>query len=582
MKNEQLFDELVKKNIIDSALAEKILHEAELSNTSAEELLYDRAHVDESAIAKVKSALLGAPYKKINPALIPEELFKLIPKDTSQNYRVIPIEKTGDMFVVGMLHPDDLRAQEALRFIAKRERVSLGVYLVTPSDLAEVWRRYLPYKDEIESAIKEMNLKQSESDRVVALEEGARTPDDAPIIKIVASTLRHAVESAASDIHIEPQRNYLRVRFRIDGELHEVASLPGVLSQPVISRVKVLAKLRLDETRMPQDGRFRTLISGREIDFRIATFPTPSGEKVAIRVLDAIGGLKDLKDVGLNNQDYEIVENALNAPFGMILISGPTGSGKSTTLYAMMQKLNSDAVNIVSLEDPVEYFMTGINQSQVKPEIGYTFASGLRQILRQDPDVVMVGEIRDTETASLAVNAALTGHVMLSTIHTNNSIGVIPRFIDLGVPPFLLSSALNIMLAQRLVGKVCQKCRKEEIAEGEIRESIEKAIKELPEKVRKEIVSKFGNGPYHTYRAGGDASCPACKGKGIKGRVALLEVFQMTREVGKIINKSFTEADLWEEARRQEMITLRQDGIMKALEGKVLIEEVLRETEEEE
>lgn len=580
MTNKQLFEELVKKNVVDNATAEKILREAELSNSLPEELLYSRTNIDQVAVAKVKSALLGAPYKKIDASAIPDDLLKLIPKDTSQNYRVVPIEKKDNMLIVGMLHPDNMQAQEALRFIAKRERVSLGVYLVTPSDLSEVWRRYLPYKDEIEAAVKEMNIKQEESDRLTALEEGARTPDDAPIIKIVASTLRHAIESNASDVHIEPQRNYLRIRFRVDGELREVSSLPAVLSQPVISRVKVLAKMRLDETRVPQDSRFRALIVGREIDFRIATFPTPSGEKVAIRVLDAVAGLKDLKDIGLNDRNYKLIEDALDAPFGMILISGPTGSGKSTTLYAMMQQLNSDSINVVSLEDPVEYFMTGVNQSQVKPEIGYSFASGLRQILRQDPDVIMVGEIRDAETASLAVNAALTGHVMLSTIHTNNSVGVIPRFIDLGVPSFLLSSALNIMIAQRLIGRVCTKCKREESVEGEVKDALEEAIRELPEETKKTVVSKFGNGPYKVYRAGGDAKCTACKGKGTKGRVALLEVFQVTRELMKIIGGHFTESDLWDEAKRQGMITLRQDGVMKALEGTVLIEEVLRETEE--
>ncbi len=578
MNDKKLFEELEAKGIINHDTAQKILREAELANLSAEELLYERTNADQVAVAKVKSEILKAPYKKVNAVSISEETLQLIPKETSQNYRVIPLEKTKDMLIVGMLRPDDVRAQEALRFIAKRERVSLGVYLVTPSDLSEVWRRYIPYKSEIDAALREMNLKPT-GGGLVALEEGARTAEDAPIIKIVASTLRHAVEIGASDIHIEPQHNYLRIRLRIDGDLREAASLPVELSQPVISRIKVLAQLRLDETRMPQDGRFRTLIAGREIDFRIATFPTPSGEKAAIRVLDAVQGLKNLKDVGLNTRDFRIIEEALSAPYGMILISGPTGSGKSTTLYAMMQKLNSESVNIVSLEDPVEYFMTGINQSQVKPEIGYTFSSGLRQILRQDPDVIMVGEIRDSETASLAINAALTGHVMLSTIHTNNSIGVIPRLIDLGVPAFLLSSAVNVMLSQRLIGRLCSKCKISEEAGAELQKEIEKEIASLPEDVKKEVIAKYGNGPYTIYKLGKNADCAVCGGKGIKGRVAILEVFQMTRELGKIIGGKFSESDLADESVRQKMITLRQDGILKALSGSVMIEEVFRETE---
>lgn len=583
MTDQELFKELVNKKAISEDVAEKILKEASVSGSSAEELLYERRAADEVAIAKVKSAVFGAPYKKIDPASISEDLLKIIPKDTSQNYRIIPVEKRDGMLVVGMLHPDDVRAQEALRFIAKRERVSLGVYIVTPTDLSLVWRRYVPYKDEIESAVKEMNLRSGAlgDDRVVMIEEGARTSEDAPIIKIVASTLRHAIESGASDIHIEPQRKYLRIRFRIDGELKEVAALPALLSQPVISRVKVLSSLKLDENRVPQDGRFRTIIAGREIDFRVATFPTPAGEKMALRVLDSITGLKGLKEIGLNDYNLAILERAVNAPFGMILISGPTGSGKSTTLYAIMQKVNSEGINVVTLEDPVEYFMSGINQSQVKPEIGYTFASGLRQILRQDPDVIMVGEIRDAETASLAVNAALTGHRMLSTIHTNNSIGVIPRLIDLGVPSFLLPSALNVMLAQRLLGKLCTSCRKEYDVPSEIKTDLYDEIDKLPEKLKSEVKQKYGAKPAHMWKVEPNPECKICRGKGISGRVAIFEIFEMTKQLGDIVAGGFTEAKLWEEARRQGILTLRQDGILKALEGIVGIEDVFRETSEE-
>ena len=578
MTDQELIQELVKKQIISETDATKVLREAELAEASAEEILYSKRLTDEVSVAKIKSTLTGAPYKKIDATAIPAELLKLIPKDVSENYRVVPIEKKDNTLIVGMLRPDNERAQEALRFIAKRERVSLGVYIVTPSDLALVWRRYQPYKDEIASAIKELDV-ETDDRNIVLLDEGMHSAEDAPIIKIVASTLQHAVEMLASDIHIEPQRTYLRVRFRVDGELREVASIPSVLSQPVISRIKVLAKLRLDETRVPQDGRFRTMIAAREIDFRVATFPTPSGEKVALRVLDSSTGLKGLKEIGLSDYNFKFVDAAANAPFGMILISGPTGSGKSTTLYAVMQRLNTDEVNIVSLEDPVEYYMNGINQSQVRPEIGYTFASGLRQILRQDPDVIMVGEIRDEETASLSVNAALTGHVMLSTIHTNNAVGVIPRLVDLKVPPFLLASSLNLMLAQRLVGQLCPDCKKQEEAGPDLQKIIRSEIEELPEEIKIGVKKKFGENKYSVYHPSSGGKCPTCKGKGTKGRIAIFEVFRMTRELGDLIMSQFTEGKLWDEAHRQGMITLRQDGILKALEGKVLIEEVLRETE---
>lgn len=580
MTDQELFKELVKNNIVDEITSRKVLEEAGFTERSAEEMLYEKRLVDEIAVAKIKSSILGAPYKKIDPDSISDDLLKLIPKETSQNYRVVPLEKKQGLLVVGMLRPDDLRAQEALRFIAKRERASLGVYIVTPSDLALVWRKYVPYRSEIEAAVKEINIKPGTGDRLVLLDEGARNVEDAPIIKIVASTLQHAVEIRASDIHIEPQRTHVRVRLRVDGELKEAITLPPSLGQPVVSRVKVLSNLKLDENRVPQDGRFRTMIAGREIDFRVSTFPIPSGEKIAIRVLDPVTGVKGLKEIGLSDYNYELLQEALNAPFGMILISGPTGSGKTTTLYAIMQKFNSEKVNIVSLEDPVEYFMNGINQSQVKPEIGYTFASGLRQILRQDPDVIMVGEIRDDETASLAINAALTGHVMLSTIHTNNSIGVIPRLIDLGVPAYLLPSALNIMAAQRLVGELCPKCKKELKALPDVQALIKDEIDMLPKALKEEIVSKYSaKGPYSVYHPEPDPSCTICKGRGTYGRIALFEIFRMTRELMEIIGTGFSEGKLYDEAKRQGMVTLRQDGIIKALEGVVSIEEVLRETE---
>ncbi|MEK7077053.1 MAG: GspE/PulE family protein, partial [Patescibacteria group bacterium] len=335
------------------------------------------------------------------------------------------------------------------------------------------------------------------------------------------------VEVKASDLHFEPQRKRLRIRFRIDGDLQEVASMPMALIQPVVSRVKVLASLKLDETRIPQDGRFRTIVNEKEIDFRVATFPTPNGEKVVLRVLDSSIGLLGLEKLGLQGHNLKVVEKGLERPYGMILLTGPTGSGKTTTLYSMMQRLNTEKVNVVSLEDPVEYFMEGVNQSQVKPEIGYTFASGLRQILRQDPNIVMVGEIRDSETAGLAVNAALTGHLVLSTLHTNNALGVIPRLIDLGAPAFLLSSALDLMIAQRLVGRLCPDCKKEAKAPSEAEKIISDALKTLPDDTKKDV-SKFSP-PYTIYRPEPKEGCETCKGKGIAGRVALYEVLIMTR-----------------------------------------------------
>lgn len=574
MTDQELAQALVTKGVLRDADRAEIEKTTRFGGVSFEDALYARRVVGEGEVAKVKSELTGVPWRDVDVRGVPDELFKVIPRETSLTYRVIPIGREKGMLVVGMLRPDDLRAQEALRFIAKREGVSLGVYLITPSALQAAWRRYAPYRTEVEAAVKEIGRLPNEGEDRVLLEE-ATAGEDAPIIKIVAATLRHAVENRASDIHIEPQRSRLRIRTRIDGRLEEVSSMPPSLAQPIVSRVKVLARLKLDETRIPQDGRFRTLIQGKDIDYRVATFPTPGGEKVAIRVLDPTTGMKGLEEIGLAPHHLPIVERAMERPYGMILISGPTGSGKSTTLYSMMQRLNRDSVNMVSLEDPVEYFVEGMNQSQVRPEIGYTFASGLRQILRQDPDIIMVGEIRDSETANLAVNAALTGHVMLSTIHTNNSIGVIPRLIDLGVPAFLLSSALNLMMAQRLVLRLCPECKKETKATKEVSDIIDEALSTLPPAVKAGVKAKA---PYTVWTAMPKETCPTCKGKGTAGRVALFELFQMTREVSDLITTSFTEGKLADEARRQGMVTLRQDGVLKALQGTVSMEEVLRET----
>ncbi|NCP58598.1 type II/IV secretion system protein [Candidatus Wolfebacteria bacterium] len=576
MENKTLLQELTKEGLLTEESAKKILQESSLIRKSAEELIYDRRLVDEEKIVGIKSRLSGVPYKKIKTDEIKDELLKLVSEETVRNYKVIPINKSDNLLVMGMLNPDDAKAQEALKFIAKQLRVNLGIYLITQSDWEAILRRYSPYRSEVEAAIKSFNLQPGQGlasgQKIIQLEEGVTVSEEAPIIKMVASTLKEAVWQKASDIHIEPQRNRVRIRFRIDGQLQEVSSLPIELHQPILSRVKVLSNLKIDETRIPQDGRFRTVLFGRDIDYRVATFPTPVGEKVAIRVLDPTVGLKGLEELGLVGRNYQVIREGIEKPYGMILITGPTGSGKTTTLYAVMQILNKEDVNIVSLEDPVEYFIEGLNQSQVRPEIGYDFPSGLRQILRQDPDVIMVGEIRDNETANLAIHAALTGHIVLSTLHTNNALGVIPRLINMKVEPFLLPPSLNLMLAQRLLPRLCQQCKKAEKAAEKIQEIIKKELEKLPKDLTKDL-----NEPYEIYHSTG---CPACQSKGVSGRIALFEILTMTPELEEIINTSPTEHRILEEARRQGMISLRQDGVLKALKGLISIEEVLRETME--
>jgi len=575
MENKVLIQELIKEELLDENILKKVLQDASLSGRKVDELIYERRLINEEKVNEIKSRLLNVPYKKIKAGEVPDDVLKLIPEETLRNYKVVPISRSADVLVVGMVYPDDVKAQEALKFVAKQARLNLGIYLVSYSAWEEMLRRYSPYKSEIETAIRSLNLRSGKegasSRKIVILEEGAAVSEEAPIIRIVASTLKEAVWQKVSDIHIEPQRDRLRIRFRLDGTLREVSSLPIELHQPIVSRVKILSNLKIDETRAPQDGRFRTILFNRDIDFRVSTFPTPVGEKVAIRVLDQTVGLKGLEELGLVNRNYQIVKEGIEKPYGMILITGPTGSGKTTTLYALMQILNKEEVNVLSLEDPVEYFIDGLNQSQVKPEIGYDFASGLRQILRQDPDIIMVGEIRDNETAGLAIHAALTGHIVLSTLHTNNSLGAIPRLIDMGVEAFLLPTALNLVVAQRLIPRLCEKCRKAEIAPEKIQEIIKKEADTMPKEM------KDFKQPYEIYQPVG---CPVCNGKGFIGRVALFEILKMTPELRDIINSSFAERKIFEESKRQEMITLRQDGILKALKGMVSIETVLRETME--
>jgi len=578
MKNQDLLKALVEADFLTREDGEKIFREAESTKRSAEEIVYSRNLIPEIELAKIKSKLLKIPYKKIEPESVTEDIFKMIPGDTARTYKMVPLARAKELLTVGMVHPDNPQAQEALRFIARQQKINLGVYVVTPSDVNQVLKKFSQFTEEIQSALQALGVKPGEGtspfQKIVRLEEGISAgATDAPIIRIVSSLLKEAVNLEASDIHIEPWRSKTRVRFRVNGDLEEFTALPAELSQAVVSRVKVLANLKLDETRIPQDGRFRTLIFEKEIDFRVASFPTPNGEKVALRVLDPAVGLRSLEDIGIIGKNAELLKSGILKPFGMVLLTGPTGSGKTTTLYALMRLLNTEEVNILSLEDPVEYTIEGVNQSQIKPEIGYDFASGLRQILRQDPDVLMIGEIRDSETAGLAVHAALTGHIVLSTLHTNNAVGVIPRLIDMGVSSFLLPSSLNLMAAQRLLSRICQRCKKPKEVPAQVAQIIKKELGKLGAA----LASKYQE-PYQVYHASG---CAACKHKGVSGRIAVFEVFQMTPSLADlVVSPELNENRILEEAKRQGMIFLRGDGILKALQGLVNIEEVIRETEE--
>lgn len=573
-----LLQQLVQKGILEKEKAISMEFEIKNSGKREEEVILEKGIVSENFLFSLKSENLKIPLKEVVIEEVPLKILELIPEESARYYKMVPLAKKDNLLEIGMVYPEDLGAQEALQFLARRNKFSYKVFLITPYYLNKLLKQYRTLKKEVSKALEELESELEEEKieaKPLRAAEFEKLAEEAPIIKVVAVILRHAVEGSASDIHIEPGKSKSRVRFRTDGVLHSSIFLPLRVHPAVVARIKILSNLKIDETRIPQDGRFSTKIGELDIDFRVSTFPTTTGEKVAIRVLNPLEGLKNFDQLGLERRNLQVVKTAIRKPFGMILATGPTGSGKTTTLYAILRILNKEGVNIVTLEDPVEYFIEGVNQSQVKPEIGYSFAQGLRQVVRQDPDIIMVGEIRDEETAALAIHAALTGHIVLSTLHTNNAVGVIPRLIDMGVKPFLISPALNIAIAQRLIGVLCSECKKKVKADKDVQNLILKEIQELPESVKSKI--KISS-PLMVYQAQG---CKKCNFRGFSGRIGVFEVLEMTEPLAKIISKGPDEFKIEEEAKRQGMLTMKQDGILKVLDGITTIEEVLRVAEEQ-
>jgi type IV pilus assembly protein PilB len=572
-----LIDQFVEKGILDREKANALSTEARRLNKKDDEILLETGAVPEQVLYQAKSEILRIPLREVDSEKIVLEILELIPEDTVKYYQMIPLSKTDKMLEVGMVYPEDLKSQEALKFLSRQQGFTYQVFLITPTTFRDLLKKYRDLKKEVGLALEELETELKEEagrkeEQTAA--EFERMAEEAPITKIVAVILRNAVEGLASDVHIEPTQNKLRVRFRLLGQLHSSIFLPLKIHPAVVARIKILSNLKIDETRIPQDGRFSIKVEGKQIDFRVSTFPTTLGEKVAIRVLDPKVGLGTFEELGFAGRNLEVLKKGIIKPYGLILVTGPTGSGKSTTLYAILQLLNKEGVNIVTLEDPAEYFIEGINQSQVKPEIGYDFATGLRHILRQDPNVIMVGEIRDEETASLAINAALTGHIVLSTLHTNNSVGVIPRLVDMGVKPYLIAPTLQLAIAQRLVRRLCDACKKKIEPKAELRDIIEKELAVLPESVKKDLkVTK----PLAVYTTKG---CNKCGNTGFSGRIALYEILLMTESLADIISKEPSESRILKEAKAQGMITMKQDGIIKVLQGITTIEEVLRVAEE--
>ena len=563
----RVLDALIESGALSAPEAGLVRKDAAQKKISIDEALMERGF-DEDLIARARSEALGVSVFSLKNKKIPFDTLKLISEESARHYQFAPLGQDGAALLVGMVNPDDIEAKEALNFIATRLSRPFKIFLISRKDFAAILNEYKGISGEVNKVLGELEsaFSQEEGPQLKkAIEQESVFVEDAPITKMVAVILRHATEGRASDIHIEPAHDQLRVRFRVDGILYTSLLLPMSVHDAVVSKVKILTNMQLDEKRRPQDGRFSTHIEDREIDFRVSTLPTYFGEKVAIRILDPLTGIHTVDDLGLAGRNLELIREGLKRPYGLVLITGPTGSGKSTTLYAMLSALNQERWNVISLEDPVEYSIEGVNQSQVRPEIGYDFAEGLRNILRQDPDVIMVGEIRDKETAQLAIHAALTGHLVLSTLHTNNAIGVIPRLIDMGVEPYLIAPTLALVIGQRLVRTLCPESREEVAVEGALQKKLLEEVRAMPENVRKDVEI-----PPVIYGAKPSGLCP----KGTRGRMALFEVLTMTRELGRIVLEDFSEEKIEEEAKRQGMLTMHQDGILKVLEGKVGLEEL--------
>ena len=574
---ESILDVLTQKGVIVKRQVFDIKRKAKEEGKTVEDILYAMG-INEDDVLAAKSEAFGIPSTSLAEREITYDILKDVPEESARYYKFVPIGKTDEgALEIGMLNPEDMRAQEALRFIANRLGLSsYQVYLIKPEDFNKVVDHYKSLGGEVTKAVSDFEkefasaslLKEGLSQTV---EEAGKISEDAPITKMLGVILRYAVEGKASDVHIEPTQDKVKVRFRVDGVLYTGLFLPKGTHNALITKIKVMTNMKIDESRVPQDGRFHARILDKEIDFRVSTFPTTFGEKVAIRILDPGSSNRTLEDLGIEGRNREMLGEGIKRSFGMILITGPTGSGKSTTLYTLLKEIDREALNVVSLEDPVEYFMPGINQSQVRPEINYDFASGLRSILRQDPDVIMVGEIRDKETAQLAVHAALTGHLVLSTLHTNNAIGVIPRLIYMGVDPFLLPSTLTLAVGQRLARRLCEESRKAVPIEGRIKEIIDEQIETMPE-IHKEAVKALNTG--NVYEGQASSACP----KGTRGRIGIYEVLAMTPELEKIILEGPSEANILAETRRQNMLTMRQDGVVKALKGVIALDDLLEVT----
>ncbi len=562
-----LITEFMERGLISPADNQKI-NEALSDGKSLDEALIEDLGIDESKIIEIKKEY----FHDINffdvddDYMVPDEVLKYIPLDTVKRFKLVPIKISDDgYFDVGMLDPEDLTAQTTLQFISTDIGYPYRKNLISYSDYKRIKSFYSGAKNEVSKALGQYGITEEVSKKLGNDITEQIIQDDGPIAKIVKNIIKEAAKKAASDIHIETHEKEIVVRYRVDGELEQELSLPSKISNAVVARIKILSKLKIDEKRKPQDGRFSGKFEGRKIDFRVSTFPTFYGEKVVMRLLEQDRGALPLEKIGLNDENLEIIHKMIKHSYGIILVCGPTGSGKTNTLYSLLNQVDKEKKNVVSLENPIELKVPGVSQSQVHPEIGYTFAYGLRSILRQDPDIIMVGEIRDEETAKLAIEAALTGHLVLSTIHTNTASDVPQRLIDMGVEPYLIGPTLIAAIGQRLVRKIIPEERQELPMSEEVKEFIKSSVGDLPAKRQKMFMADKMYEPIISERS-----------SGMKGRTAVFEILEIDRDIQRIILHDPSSLAIYEAARKKGFITFKEDGILKALDGITSFKEVMK------
>lgn len=569
----------IKKLLVDSKLVEKeILDnyelEAKKNKKSLLDFLYEKNIVSEEAVYEAWAKSSNLPFVNLKDQTIRKDVLNLIPEPIANSHQIVAFEKDEKMMKVATLDPGDLQTFE---FIKRKNNIDIQITITTPSSIREAIKQYhKSLQAEFADITKKEEDTESEEDKE-KLEEMAK---DLPVIRIVDTLLEYAMFENASDIHIEPGEKEVVARYRIDGILRDVMSLPKKIHPGLVARIKILSNLKLDEHRLPQDGRFKIQSKDYKISFRVSIIPIFDGEKIVMRLLNESAQILTLEQLGLQKNTLEVVKRNVQKPNGMMLVTGPTGSGKTTTLYTILNILNTPDVNITTIEDPIEYRMKRVNQSQVNPKIGYTFASGLRAFLRQDPDIIMVGEIRDNETADIAVNAAMTGHLVLSTLHTNDAPTALPRLEDMNIPPFLIATTVNMIIAQRLVRKICKHCIESYTIDKATLDEIGNQfdIDKLTQALVREKVLKSAKEKIETLTFKKGKGCKKCGNSGYKGRIGIYEILEMTPEISEMVLKHASAEAIMQKAVQNGMITMSEDGFIKANDGITTLEEVLRVT----